>query len=101
MSQKTAHQNFHPNQKLYCRAISMSGNLSSPEIINSRLDYSITKYAEYVGTKKENLKQSLLSLDFDALQQVHDAAYAPSLAWTKPEDEISLDFYYTFNTGDQ
>ena len=79
----------------------MSGNLSSPEIVNSHLDFSIDKYAKCLLTTNANLKESLLALDFDALQQLHDAAYAPDSRWTKSTDKVDLDFYFTFNTGDQ
>ena len=48
----------------------MSGNLSSPWIVNSRLDLSNNKYAKILSTTSENLKQSMLSLDYDTLRQV-------------------------------
>ena len=48
----------------------MSGNLSSPWIVNSRLDLSNNKYAEILSTTSKNLKQSMLSLDYDTLRQV-------------------------------
>ena len=58
------------DNNFYSRAISMSGNLSSPWIVNSRLDLSNNKYAEILSTTPENLKQSMLALDYDTLRQV-------------------------------
>lgn len=49
----------------------MSGNLSSPWIVNSRLDHSNNKYAEIFSTTSENLKKTMLKLDYDTLRQVN------------------------------
>ena len=59
----------------------MSGNLSSPWIVNSRLEHSNNKYAEILSTSTENLKKSLLTLDYETLRQVDGAGYAPGMSW--------------------
>ena len=59
----------------------MSGNLSSPWIVNSRLEHSNNKYAEILSTSTENLKKSLLKLDYETLRQVDGAGYAPGMSW--------------------
>ena len=60
----------------------MSGNLSSPWIVNSRLGHSNNKYAEILSTTPKNLKKSMLALDYDTLRQVDGAGYAPGMSWT-------------------
>ena len=100
----------------------MSGNLSSPWIVNSRLEHSNNKYAEILSTTSENLKKTMLELDYDTLRQVNTffentqvvstntwfieiqvdgAGYAPGMSWTSFDDETNLDFYYLLNTGDK
>ena len=59
----------------------MSGNLSSPWIVNSRLELSNKKYAEILSTTTENLKTSLLALDYETLRQVDGAGYGPGMSW--------------------
>ena len=59
----------------------MSGNLSSPWIVNSRLELSNKKYAEVLSTTTENLKTSLLALDYETLRQVDGAGYGPGMSW--------------------
>ena len=57
----------------------MSGNLSSPWIVNSRLEHSNNKYAEILSTTSENLKKTMLELDYDTLRQVSTLIFGGDL----------------------
>ena len=49
----------------------MSGNASTPWIINSRPELSYEKYAEIAGANsQEELKSKMLAMEFDELRQL-------------------------------
>ena len=66
---------------LFHRAISMSGNFSSPWVVNSRLDSCLAKYAANADVELDHLKEKMLSLTFEELRELEMAGWLVDYQW--------------------
>ena len=75
---------------LFHRAIAMSGNASSPWVMNSRLTYCIENFKKITKTNSaEELKNKLENISFDELRE-----YEANSWFTIPN------FYFVLTVGD-
>ena len=68
---------------LFHRAISMSGNFSSPWVVNSRLDSCLVKYAAHAGVELDHLKEKMLAMTFEELRDLEMAGWLVDYQWNE------------------
>ena len=61
----------------------MSGNFSSPWVVNSRLDSCLVKYAAHAGVKLDHLKEKMLAMTFEELRDLEMAGWLVDYQWNE------------------